>query len=43
MNFIWTVLPHKYKMKMVFNLRRFAYESERTIQYESAQGASELS
>lgn len=43
MNFILTVLPHGYKMKMVFNLRRFAYESKRTIQYESAQGASELS
>mgnify|MGYP001670408497 FL=1 len=43
MNFILTGFFSRYKMKMVFNLRRFAYESERTIQHESAQGASELS
>ena len=43
MNFILTSFFSGYKMKMVFNLRRFAYESERTIQYESTQGASELS
>ena len=43
MNVILTGFFYGYKMRMVFNLRRFAYESERTIQYESAQGASELS
>lgn len=43
MDFILTGFFYGYKMKMVFNLRRFAYESERTIQHESAQGASELS